>query len=136
LALAVVAVAHEIGDLQSIRKDFDGINDVLGEVYGEVLKDLDRVSRWANLAASAGGGRAFNFSLRVARAQSWRAAEILYPLEGTARMNYLGELDRLVSVVAYLITKPAFPMSVVVRLARRLEEHDPKKAITALLGPG
>jgi Family of unknown function (DUF5995) len=134
LAIAVVDVAHQLGDLESIRKDFDRVNDVLGLVYVDVLKDLDRVSRWANLAASVGGGRAFNFSLQVARRRSWQAAEILHPLRGADRTGYLHELDRLVSVLAYLITKPGFPMSVVVGLARRLEEHDPKRVVTALLG--
>src|SRR5258706_4251186 len=65
LARAVVEVADERGDLVSIRHDFDAVNDVLAATYTDVVKDLDRMSRWVDSAARLGGGRAFNFSLRL-----------------------------------------------------------------------
>ena len=71
LARAVVEVADERGDLLSIRRDFDAVNDVLATTYVDVVKDLDRMSRWVNSVARLGGGRTFNFSLRLARARAW-----------------------------------------------------------------
>ena len=75
----------------------------------------------------------FNFSLRAARAQAWSTAERLYALDEPQRRTYVAELDRLVSVLAYMITRPAFPASLFVAAARHLEERDPRKVIAVLL---
>jgi hypothetical protein len=134
LPRAVVEVADERGDLHSIRHDFDAVNDVLAATYVDVVKDLDRVSRWVNSAARLGGGRAFNFSLRVARARAWQAASAMYALSPDARRAYADELDRLVSVIAFMITRPSPVLRPLLGLARRLEEHDTTKVVTAMLG--
>jgi hypothetical protein len=134
LAQAVVEVASREGGLEAVRGDFDTINDLLANTFVEVIRDLDRVSRWANEAASLGGGRFFNFALRVARSQAWDAAERLYPLNEPGRREYLSELDELVSVLAYLITRPGLPVGVAVWLARRFEQRKPRAVTRALLG--
>ena len=133
LPQAVVAVAGD-GDLEPIRDDFNTINDLLADTNQSVIDNLDRVSRWANEAAGLGGGRAFNFSLRVARGQAWGAAGRIHALEGEARKAYIAELDRLVTVLAFLVTQPLAPVRPLVWLARRLEENDPRKVTAALLG--
>ena len=134
LALTVVEVVGDGGDLSSARGDFDAVNDVLGETYVDVLRSLDRVSRWTNRVAALGGGRLFNFSLRVARDQAWSAAERIHALPpGQARAEYVRELDRLVSVLAYLISKPPLMVRPVVAVARRLEQRDPRQVTAALL---
>jgi hypothetical protein len=134
LPRAVVEVADERGDLLSIRHDFDAVNDVLAATYVDVVKDLDRVSRWVNSAARLGGGHAFNFSLTLARARAWQAATAMYPLPAEGRRAYAEQLDRLVSVLAFMITRPSPLLRPLVGLARRLEEHDATKVVTALLG--
>jgi hypothetical protein len=134
LPRAVVAAADERGDLESIRPDFDTVNSVLADTYVDVVKDLGRVSRWANVVAGLGGGNAFNFSLRVARARAWQAAERMYPMSEGARHDYASELDRIVSALAYLITQPSPLLRPLMALARRLEEHDARKVVVTLLG--
>jgi len=134
LPRVVVELADERGDLASLRHDFDAVNEVLAATYADVIKDLDRVSRWSNSAARLGGGRVFNFSLTLARARAWQAATAMYPLSADGRRAYSLELDRLVSVLAYLITRPSPIARPFIALARRLEEHDPTKVVTALLG--
>jgi hypothetical protein len=134
LARAVVEVADERGDLLSIRRDFDAVNDVLDATYVDVVKDLDRMSRWVNGAARLGGGRAFNFSLKLARARAWQAASTMYTLPVDARRGYADELDRVVSVLALLITRPSPVLRPLLSLARRLEEHDTTKVVAAMLG--
>jgi hypothetical protein len=134
LPRAVVEVADERGDLLSIRHDFDAVNDVLAGTYVDIVKDLDRVSRWVNSASRLGGGHAFNFSLALARARAWQAATTMYPLPAEGRRAYSEELDRLVSVLAFQITRPAPILRPLVGLARRFEEHDATKVVTALLG--
>jgi hypothetical protein len=134
LPQAVVDVADEAGELAPIRNDFDAVNDVLAMTDATVISDLDRVSRWTNQVATLGGGRVFNFSLQVARARAWDAAERLYSLDGDARSNYIADLDEVVSVVAYLVTRPPALATPLLRLARRLEQSNPRRVIDALLG--
>jgi hypothetical protein len=134
LPQAVVEVADLSGDLASVQRDFTAVNDILAAASVRILRDLDRVSRWANEVAALGGGRAFHFSLRAARSQAWNASERLFSLEAERRVAYLRDLDRLVSVLAYLITRPTFPASLLVPVARRFEERDPRVVIAALVG--
>lgn len=134
LPRAVVEVADERGELHSIRPDFDAVNDVLATTYVDVVKDLDRVSRWVNRAARLGGDHAFNFSLRLARARAWQAATAMYPMSADGRRAYAVELDRLVSVLALLITRPSPVARPILNLARRFEEHETTKVVTAMLG--
>ena len=69
-----------------------------------------------------------------ARDQAWRTAERLFPLSTADRAVEVAELDRLTSVLAYLITRPTLPGRLVVSVARRLEERDSRKVTAALLG--
>ena len=134
LPQVVVELADEDGDLASLRNDFDAVNDVLAATYPVVLRDLGLVARWVNVAASAGGGRLFSFSLTVARAQAWRAATRLHGLDAEARRAEVAELDRLVRVLAYLVASPRPPVSLLVPIGRLLEARDPRAVTTALLG--
>jgi hypothetical protein len=136
LPQAVVEVAGDGGDVSSVRGDFEAVNDVLAQAFGEVTDRLDRVARWTSAAAALGGGRLFNFSLRVARRQAWDAANRLSVLDAAARADEVAELDRLVAVLAYLITRPDPPLSLVLPVVRRLEERDPRRVTAALLAGG
>jgi hypothetical protein len=133
LALTVVAAADARGDLRSIKPDFDAVNDVLAATYRDVVTDLDRVSRWVGHVARLGADRAFNFSLRTARAQAWAAASRIHPLDADARLAAAAELDRVVPVVSYLITQPPPVVRPLVRLARRLEERDAATVVRTML---
>ena len=134
LPQATVDVARAGGGLASVKADFDAINDLLAAMTKDLLRDLDRVSRWAGEAGLLGGGRLFNFSLRKARDQAWDAAQRLYAMGDDERAAEAQELDRLVTVLAYLVSEPAPPMKLLVRLVRRLEEQDPRLVTAALLG--
>ncbi|HET8621002.1 MAG TPA: DUF5995 family protein, partial [Acidimicrobiales bacterium] len=80
LTQAVVDVAADHGGLAAVEDDFAVVNDVLAASFTGVIRDLDRVSRWAGEAAALGGGRLFNFSMRWARSTAWETAGRLYPL--------------------------------------------------------
>lgn len=133
LPLAVVAVADQYGSLAGVRADFDTVNDVLAAQQTQVLSELGRVSRWINVAAGLGGGQLFHFSLGRARAEAWGAAERLWVLDDVGRRSYVAELDRLVAALAYLITRPRRPLSLVTPLLRRLEDRQPRRVTAALL---
>jgi hypothetical protein len=135
LPQTVVAVADRRGDLPGIRPDFDAVNVVLRSTYDDVMGDLDRVTRWTGRVAAMGGGHLFNFSLRAARDQAWRAAVDVHARPPDARRAHIAELDRLVTVLAYLVTRPTRPFGWFARAARRLETRDPATVTRALLGP-
>lgn len=134
LPQVVVQLAAERDGLDGLRADFDAVNDVLADTMPDVLRDLGRVSAWVNIAAARGGGRLFHFSLEAARAQAWRAAVRLDRLDATARAADVAEIDRLVSVLAYLVTRPGRPITWAVRAGRWLEEDDPHRVTRDLLG--
>lgn len=133
LPQAVVAAADKTGSLASLRPDFDAVNDVLADAYGQVVSRLNVVSRWTSSAAALGGGQLFHFSLRVARDQAWGAAERLYVLNSPQRAEYLEDLDRLVGILAFLVTRPPLPVRLLLPLVRKCEVRDPRQVTAALL---
>ena len=132
LPQAVVELAGD-GDVAALRTDFMAVNDILAETLPDVLRCLGTVSRWVNLVAVR-GGKAFDFSLKVARDQAWRAAERLHRIDPAQRPAAARELDDVVAVLAYLVANRRPPVSWVVWLGRRLESNDPAKVTRALLG--
>ena len=136
LGRVVVELADEHGgELRAMRADFDAVNAVLATTMPEVLADLGRASRWVNRAAAWGADRWFHFSLTTARDQAWRFAVARHQLDAPSRARAAAELDRLVCVLAYLVTRPVRPVRWLVPLARRLEPDDPDAVTRTLLGP-
>ena len=135
LPQVVVELADERGDFDGLRPDFEAVNTVLARTMPDVIRDLDRSSRWANVAFGLGGGRLFNFSLTAARDQAWRFAATQHPLALDDRAARVAELDEMVRVLAYVITKPVRPISWLLPIARRLEDDDPAEVTRHLLGP-
>jgi hypothetical protein len=135
LPQVVVDIADETGDLASLRPGFDAVNAILAETYPELVRDVGRVAGWMAAASARGGGRVFNFSLRRARDTAWSTAERLHALPAPERPAAVAELDDLVRVLAYLITRPPRPVSWIVPLLRRLEPGSPREVTAALLGP-
>ena len=134
LPQVVVERAPASGDLTDLRADFDAVNDILAETIPSVLASLGAVSRWVNVVASRGGGRAFDFSLRVARTRAWDTAVRLHRTAPPDRAAEVTKLDGMVRVLAYLVANPGAPASWAVAVARRLEEHDPRTVTRKLLG--
>ena len=134
LPQVVVELAGGEASLKVLRPDFDAINDILAETQPDILRDLGGVSGWTQLAVSRGGGRVFNFSLGRARAQAWQSAERIHRLDDAARASEVAELDRLVGVLAHLITRPSAPISWLLAIPRWLEQDDPRVVTSRLLG--
>lgn len=120
--------------IEALRADFDAINDLLAETQPAILRDLGRVSGWTQIAAAAGGGRIFNFSLDRARDEAWNTAVRLERLDPATRMVDAGELDSVVTGLAQLITTPNRPVRWLLRVPRWLEHNDPREVTTRLLG--
>ncbi len=134
LPQVVVELADGEASLDVLRPDFDAINDILAETQPDVLRDLGRVAGWTQLAVSRGGGRVFNFSLGRARSQAWQTAQRIHRLDDSERAGEVAELDRLVSVLAHLITRPSAPVAWLLAMPRWLEDDDPRVVTSQLLG--
>jgi len=135
LPQAVVRLVDDGAELAAIRPDFDAVNDILAATYDDLLGDLDRVTRWTGKAAARGGGWIFNFSLRAARDQAWRAAVRLSAEDEATRRVDIAQLDEWVAVLAFLVTRPTPPVRWLVPLLRLLETRDARRVTTTLLGP-
>jgi hypothetical protein len=135
LPQAVVSLVDGGAELEAIRPDFAAVNDILAATYDDLIADLGRVSRWTSKAASSGGGWIFNFSLRAARDQAWRAAVRLSGEDEATRRVDIAHLDELVAVLAFLVTRPTPPVRWLVPLLRRFEIRDPATVTRTLLGP-
>jgi hypothetical protein len=135
LPQTVVGLVDAGAEFAAIRPDFDAVNAILAVTYDDVMGDLGRVTRWTSKAAAGGGGRIFNFSLRAARDQAWRAALRLGAEADAARRDDLVRLDGLVAALAFMVTRPTRPVRWLVPLLRRLETREPEKVTRALLGP-
>jgi hypothetical protein len=134
LPQVVVELADAGATLDDLRPDFDAINQILAETQPDILRDLGRVAGWTQVAAAWGGGRVFAFSLDRARDQAWRSAVRLHGLDGTERAADVAELDRLVSVLAYLIAHRGAPVAWLLAVLRSLEPDDPREVTRRLLG--
>jgi hypothetical protein len=139
LPQVVVELADGVGGappqpLDSLRPDFDAVNDVLAEMLPVVVRDLGTVSRWVQAVAARGGGQAFDFSLTAARRQAWATAVRLHGMAPAQRRAEVVELDRLVRVLAFMVATPAGPTRWLVRAGRLLEERDPRVVTRRLLG--
>jgi hypothetical protein len=135
LPQTVVRLVDGGAELAAIRPDFEAVNDILAATYDDLMGDLDRVTRWTSKAAAGGGGRIFNFSLRAAREQAWRAAVRLAAEPEPARRDDLAVLDELVAALAFMVTRPTPPVRWLVPLLRRFETRDHERVTRALLGP-
>ena len=134
LPQVVVELAGGDVELESLRSDFDAINDILAETQPAILRDLGRVAGWTQIAVSSGGGRVFGFSLGRARAQAWEAARRLHGLDPDTRAADAGELDRLVAVLAHVVASPSAPIRWLLTIPRWLEHDDPQVVTRRLLG--
>ena len=126
LPQVVVELADAGASLDELHPGFSAINDLLARTEPDILRDLGRVAGWTHLATAVGGGRIFNFSLDRARDQAWRTAVRLQPLAADARHHEVAELDRLVTVLAYLVTRPVVPFAWLLPIAKHFEDHDPR----------
>lgn len=137
LDLGIAAAQTSPGlQLASLRRDFDGINDILRATLDEVQERLALVSRSMTVLDRAGGRTdeaIMNFSIERARESAWRVAERLAPLGPEEMRREIEVLDRWVDVLAFVVQ---YPPGLSVRLAslfiRLTEVRDVAKVIDLL----
>jgi len=114
-------------ELPRLRRDFDAVNAVFGELIDRVEGALARV--WPTLRLlDALGGRSeekiINFSIRHARAAAWAAAERLVLLDGDAQLAELHRIDLETRALARKILTPGVKLTLALLVVRLQERGD------------
>ncbi|MDN3492513.1 DUF5995 family protein [Winogradskyella bathintestinalis] len=102
-------------DIESVRNDFDKVNDILFGIVNEIQDRLSRVSPLLFLLDWAGKNsdeKVIDFSMRKARQQSWNSANLLW---GLGAENQSGSIDIIDKVTLELGKMMAAPKSRFIR---------------------
>ncbi len=134
--LAIVAASLCPGDsIVDLKDDFNRINDILERLMGPVQACIGRFSPLLHVLAAVGGdvdNEVLNFSIRVARRESWQQAVTLAHLDGERRALAIDSLDRKVAVLARLVGQPGGVLERAVDVVAFLESDDVVAVIDAL----
>lgn len=137
LGVAAAAAAPP-GEVESLRDDFETINDVLAELVDRMQGSLATVSPWTRYVDIAGlrfDEALVTFSLRRARADAWDFASALSIAPPDEQRRLEAERDAEVAALGARIARPGRPLRWVVSAAQRRERHNLSDVIAGL-GPG
>lgn len=122
--------------IESMKKDFMLVNDILASLVDELQVKVGRVSRLMFLLDWFGKRNdeaVMNFSMEKARQQAWNfgvSLSVLSELEKKAKMN---EVDDLISRLgAIVISPPGKVMAFTIKIIAFFELKDVKKIIAKL----
>lgn len=109
LGLAAAAVCP--GDqLPRLKNDFDAINGVLAGMLAKVQEDVEELSPWLRFLDRISDDKVedavINFSIGKARNCAWNVATRLAPLDGEQAAIEIERLDRDISFLGRLISRP------------------------------
>jgi Family of unknown function (DUF5995) len=128
LDLAVAAAEVAPGaQIESLKTDFERINNILGAMIGDVQDRLARVSYYMTIVDRFGGRTdeaVMNFSINRAREASWRMAVRLAQLTPDEREREIQEIDGRVALLARVIQYPGLSLRTANILVRFSEGRD------------
>jgi len=135
--LGIAAQATASGEqLESLRHDFDQINNILGSMIAKVRSDVEEVSPKIKVLTrfdQSGQSKLIGFSLDRARASAWLTASIVNITPAKHLPRKLSILDDGVAILGSLIAQP---MDLVLQLAlrdiRKQESNDVRHVIDVL----
>ncbi len=109
LGIAAATVAPG-GELPSLQRDFNEINNILGGMIAKVKSNIDELSPWINLAdhliSAQTEDRIINFSLGKARQSAWLVANMLADASPEQQARKLAILDDAVAAFGRFLQKP------------------------------
>lgn len=130
------ATATQPGQVESLQRDFERINDVLAELVDSMQTAIASISPWTRLTdiIALRFDEAFvTFSLRHARAEAWEFATRLSGQPATIRTELERQRDVDVTHLGERILRPGRPVRWLVPVARFRERHD-LAAVMAAMG--
>ena len=125
------------GALPALRRDFDEINRLLGEMVDEVQQRIARISPWMWVIDHAGlrtDEALCGFCMERVRDLAWRAAERLAPLGTADRAREIERIDALACMFARPIGRPGPLASALLLVPRVREAGDVARVLDALDG--
>jgi Family of unknown function (DUF5995) len=135
LGIAAAEIAPG-ASLPALRRDFDEISDLLGEMLDDVQDRLAMVSPWLGLLDMIGGRtdeEICTFCIGGARDLAWRWAEKFARLDPPELSPEIESLDRKVAFLSLPIRKPTPLLATSLALVRMRESGDVPKIVDALL---
>lgn len=136
LDLAVAAARTSPGeDIQSLRRDFLLINDILGRVVLAVQDSVGVLSPLLSLLDQVGARtdeQILDFSVRQSREEAWHNAVLLAGQNEEERAATIERLDVRAAVLARLIARPGGLVQPALQLIRSTESDDVPAVIAHL----
>lgn len=135
LGLAAATVM-EGEDIQDIKADYHRVNDILARLTVEMQRRLGRVSPLLFLLDWIGkrsDEKAINFSIKVARKQSWWVAQELAALPRAERPARITRVDTNVAQLSGILRRPDSRfLRTVLRVIAYFENQDLQRVIARL----
>ena len=136
LDLGIAAAETSPGkDLEGLRHDFDGINNILCSMLEDVQDRLASVSSWMTLLDRAGcraDEAVMNFSINRAREKAWKSAQRLAILKDDELQREIDALDGHAAFRAHLIQYPGLTLRAASVFVRVTELRDVPRVIDVL----
>ncbi|RZK18560.1 MAG: hypothetical protein EOO86_09860 [Pedobacter sp.] len=126
LGIAAAETSKGIG-IQTIKKDFDLINNIIGSLINTVQKDLEEICAPMKLVKyvdNRSKESVINFSITTARNTAWANAVSLSAVVPNRYDHYINTLDSNINLVASKIINPNFSQSLILRTVRAFEPKD------------
>jgi len=134
LGIAAAEIAPG-SSLPGLKKDFDEITVLLGEMLDEVQDRLAGVSPWLGLLDMVGGRtdeEICTFCIGGARELAWRWAERSCALSGERLHAEIDDLDRKVAFLSLPIRRPTPLIATALAVIRMRETPDVERVVKAL----
>jgi hypothetical protein len=131
-AAAETCPGEEIGRLKA---DFYEINAILAAMTAGVQWQLAQINPWMRLIGRVSGNlgeRVMNWSIEKARDYAWGAAGRLAPLDPEAGERLIKKMDGEVDLLARLIRRPGYVLSLIAFVARFWEVRSTARIIDIL----
>lgn len=137
LDLAIAAAMTMDGSpIEDLANDFRKVNEILSDLTNEMQEQLARVSPLMFLLDWIGqrsDEKIIDFSIKIAREQSWRIAQELWERTGSDREVRLEKVDLSIERIANRIRQPRTGiLRFVLRVIRRFEKKEVVEIVAAM----
>ena len=134
--LGVATAQTSPGDeLQSLRNDFEQLNEILADLLDEVQSVIGEFSPWMDILDRVGGRTdesVANFSMLKARKSAWEQAEILAYQTPLQQEAILDVIDSQVAFLGRIIVNPSQILRLALQLIKSVERDDVAAIVDAI----
>ena len=108
-------------DIQSLKDDFDRINDILSSLVADVEQDLSEI--WPTLKKILQwtvhiDDFLIDFSMQLARDGAWSFAKILYRTTEEHQVTLIRSRDQSVAKIGRLVSRPGLIVGIIFKIIR------------------